>query len=94
MFEQRWPQIVLTDVANAEPTSRITVDDAAALARAHSRGIEPIRIFIPQQIVATVDQECWDDQPMPMVLLKAGFQPGQVRRSALIVTPIAMQGTA
>jgi hypothetical protein len=40
-FERRWPAVIVVDRGDATPSSRMTVDAAAALAR-RRRGIEPI----------------------------------------------------
>ena len=60
----RWPMTVVTDVGDAESSSSMHVDEAAALARYH-RGIEPLRIVILPQIAAVNDE--WAE-PMPMVV--------------------------
>jgi hypothetical protein len=62
ILERRWPEIILTDPGNIEPTTRITVNQAADLAR-RKRGIEPLRIILaPRRAASTA----WDE-PMPMV---------------------------
>jgi len=65
MLNRRWPEIMLGDVDNAEPSEWITVEDAAALAR-RRRAIEPVRIVIPAMVTATQERR-WADQAMPMV---------------------------
>ncbi len=65
MLERRWPEIMLSDVGNVEPSAWMTVDDTAALAR-RRRGIEPIRVAVPPQRVTTNLREQWDE-PMPML---------------------------
>ena len=65
ILENRWPDIVMKDVGNAEPSSVMTVETTVSLARLR-RGIEPLRIVIPPQMCATTSAEDWS-QPMPMV---------------------------
>lgn len=67
MLEPRWPDVMLGDIANAEPSAWLTVEDAAALAR-RRRGVEPIRIVVAAQVAVTPLECRWDDQPMPMLL--------------------------
>lgn len=66
MLERRWPNIVLGDIADAEPSAWLTVKDASALAR-RQRGIEPIRITLAAQLMVSTLREQWDE-PMPMLL--------------------------
>jgi hypothetical protein len=65
-MERRWPLVVLADVDKIEPSTSLTVDEAVLLAR-RGRGIEPIRIVIPPQMMVAVRRQCWDDEPMPVV---------------------------
>ena len=58
----RWAEVVLVDVADAQPSWQMTATDAAALARCR-RGIEPIRIVVMPQ--ANVSDQAEDDA-MPM----------------------------
>jgi hypothetical protein len=67
IFERRWSEVVLQDVGDIEPSSRMTVEDAVNLARCR-RGVEPIRIVILAQMAATPWPTSWDDQPMPMIV--------------------------
>ena len=64
-LERRWPNVVLADPGCVEPTSAMTAEAAAALAR-RRRGVEPIRVVILPQVMAATDQENWGD-PMPML---------------------------
>lgn len=67
VLERRSPDVVLTNPGSVEPTSALTVEAAAALAR-RRRGIEPVRIIVlPQVIAPAVGQDHWDE-PMPMLL--------------------------
>jgi hypothetical protein len=63
ILERRWPDVMLIDPGNIEPSCRMSVDNTADLAR-RRRGIQPIRIVIPPQIAASHDP--WDE-PMPMI---------------------------
>jgi len=66
MLEPRWPDVVLGDVNDTEPSTWLTVKDAAALAR-RRRGIEPIRVVVAAQGTVTPLKCRWDDQAMPML---------------------------
>ncbi len=65
MLERRWPDIALGDIAKAEPSAWLTIKDAAALAR-RRRGVEPIRVTVPAQMIVSTLREQWDE-PMPMI---------------------------
>jgi hypothetical protein len=65
VFERRWPKVVMRVVGDIQPSSRMTVEDAAALARCR-RGIEPIRIVILPQVAATAGPP--SSQPMAMLI--------------------------
>ncbi len=65
VLARRWPDVVLGDVGDAEPSAWMAVDDAVALAR-RRRGVEPIRVIIPAQMAAASLQKRWDE-PMPFV---------------------------
>jgi hypothetical protein len=60
ILERRWPEVVLQDAGNIQPSSRMTVEDATLMAR-RRRGIEPIRIVILAQVAAMQRSTCWDD---------------------------------
>ena len=64
VLELRWPDVVLADPGRIEPTSAMPVGTAAALAR-RRRGIEPIRVVVPPQVMAAVSQEDWNE-PLPV----------------------------
>jgi hypothetical protein len=64
MLERRWPEVTVTDPGDIIPTSVMTVEDAAALAR-RKRGVEPIRIIIAPQAAARTDP--WGE-PMPLLV--------------------------
>lgn len=66
MLERRWPDVVLGDIGDAEPSAQLTVNDAAALAR-RRRGVEPIRVVVAAQGAVTPLGCRWHDQPMPFV---------------------------
>lgn len=67
MLERRWPNVVLADLGSVEPASALAARDAAALARCR-RGIEPVRVIVlPQVLASATEQENWDE-PMPMLL--------------------------
>lgn len=57
----RWPDAVIVDVGDAQPSWRMTATDAAALAR-RRRGIEPVRIVVMPQRIASMAQH----EPMPI----------------------------
>jgi heme exporter protein D len=63
-LRRRWPDVVLGSPGDIAPSSAMTVQDAAALARCR-RGLEPIRIIILHQVIVLTLQEQWDE-PMPM----------------------------
>lgn len=63
-LRRRWPDVVLSSPDDIAPSSAMTVQDAAALARCR-RGLEPIRIIILPQVIAMTLQTDWDE-PMPM----------------------------
>lgn len=63
-LERRWPETVLTDPGSVRPTSRMTVENAAALAK-HKRGIEPLRILVREQVCVAASSNGWDE-PMPI----------------------------
>ena len=66
VLEGRWPQVLLADAGCAEPASAMTVEAAAALAR-RRRGIEPVRIVVlPQVLASATGQENWGE-PMPVL---------------------------
>jgi hypothetical protein len=62
---RRWPDVLLVDPAQFTPTSRMTVADAAGLAR-RRRGVEPIRIIVPAITAAASTTKI--DEPMPILL--------------------------
>jgi hypothetical protein len=62
ILARRWPRIVLTNAGHAQPSSQLTVGQAAALAR-RRRGIEGIRIVVPGQMCVMTGE----DEAMPMV---------------------------
>jgi len=66
MLQPRWPDVSLGDINDTEPSTWLTVKDAAALAR-RRRGVEPIRIVIAAQVAVTPLKCRWDDQPMPFI---------------------------
>jgi hypothetical protein len=61
---RRWSDVALIDPARFAPTARMTVADAADLAR-RRRGVEPLRIVIPALMAAAHTRP--DDQPLPIV---------------------------
>ena len=64
VLETRFPEAIITTPGVIEPSSAMSVEVAAALAR-RRRGIEPMRIVILPQWVASV-REDWAE-PMPIV---------------------------
>jgi hypothetical protein len=66
ILARRWPGIVMTNVRDAEPSWRMSVDQAAALGR-RRRGIEGIRIVVPPQLIAGMAEKgLGEDEAMPM----------------------------
>ncbi len=65
ILEPRWPDVLLGDINDTEPSTWLTVEHAAALTR-RRRGVEPIRIMVPSQMTVPILRERWDE-PMPMV---------------------------
>jgi hypothetical protein len=61
---RRWPDVALIDPARFTPTARMTVADAADLAR-RRRGVEPIRIVIPAMMSEAPPRV--DDAPLSFV---------------------------
>jgi hypothetical protein len=61
-LSRRWPDIVLDDPGDIEPSFEMTVADAAEIAR-RRRGIEPLRIVVMPQVVASEDR--WGE-PYPI----------------------------
>jgi hypothetical protein len=59
ILARRWPEVVLQDIGDHLPSSSMTVEGATLLAR-RRRGIEPIRIVTPPQVVPAT---AWDDEP-------------------------------
>jgi hypothetical protein len=48
VLQRRWPEVVLKNLDNEAPTSTVTADNAADLAR-FRRGVEPLRIVVLPQ---------------------------------------------
>ena len=55
MLERRYPEIGLCDPGDIEPSTAMSAEDAASLARCR-RGIEPLRIVILEQAAASHDE--------------------------------------
>ena len=64
----RWPDIVLKDLADEEPTWEMTTEDAADLG-ARRRGVEGLRVLImPQRITRVTIAPVIEIAPMPVVV--------------------------
>lgn len=69
----RWPGAVIGDAASAEPSWRFAPEHAAELARVR-RGVEPLRIVVPEQRAAVpesgaaIEATAKEVEPMPVVL--------------------------
>jgi hypothetical protein len=61
---RRWPDVLLVDPGQFEPTSRMTAADAASLAL-RRRGAEPIRVVVPAITTAPIRRS---EEPMPIIL--------------------------
>ena len=65
---RRWPDVVLKDLEQEEPTWAMTPDDAADLGT-RRRGVEPLRILVmPQKITRVTVAPLREIGPMPMVV--------------------------
>jgi hypothetical protein len=62
-LDQRLPNIVVRDPSGVEPSSRLSVVDAARLAVLR-RGVQPLRVMVLQQNVAACDLS---GEPMPFL---------------------------
>jgi hypothetical protein len=67
ILARRWPDIVLSEPGNTEPSSILAVADAATLAR-RRRGLEPMRIVIMRQVAVTAGSTSGGDQPMALLI--------------------------
>ena len=65
MLAQRWPDVVFGDINNTEPSTWLTIEDAAVLAR-RRRGVEPVRIVIAAHMAVMTLREQWGEL-MPML---------------------------
>ena len=65
---RRWPDVVLKDLENEEPTWAMMANDAAALGMCR-RGVEPLRILVmPQKITRVTVAAAQEIAPMPIVI--------------------------
>ena len=66
VLSRRWPDVVLKDLAQEEPTLAMTAEDAADLGRGR-RGVEPLRVVVmPQYDRQPITSSII--QPMPVVV--------------------------
>ena len=49
-LSSRWPQIVVTDIGNAQPSSAMLAEDAVTLA-VYRRGIQPLSPILPGKVL-------------------------------------------
>jgi hypothetical protein len=59
---RRWPDVIMRDTDMVVPSSSMTAEHAADLAR-RKRGIEPLRVVVPAQVAASSVQAI---DPVPM----------------------------
>ncbi len=69
VLRRRWPDVMVKELQQEEPTWEITADDAADLG-SHRRGVEPLRIVVMPQKVrrVTVAHVPVMVEPMPVVI--------------------------
>ena len=65
---RRWPDVVLKDLEQEEPTWEMTPDEAADLGM-RRRGVEPLRIMVmPQRITRVTVAPLREIEPMPVLV--------------------------
>jgi hypothetical protein len=68
VLRQRWPSVVLKDLAQEEPMWEMTAYDAADLG-SHRRGVEPLRVLVmPQKITRVAVAPTPVIEGMPVVI--------------------------
>ena len=67
-LRRRWPDVVVKDLEQEEPTWAMTADDAADLG-SRRRGVEPLRIVVmPQRVQRVTVAPAPVIEPMPVVI--------------------------